>query len=127
MGVTLQTYRHRIGTFQQGFSRGIPRLNNSEDFKVDLKAHLKVILSLNTLLIITALLNQCNSKPFLSPYSQHSYQLASKEASLLSCRSCSPTPMSSTWSEPSPHQAQCVSGVQIVQLNHTFKKSTETF
>ena len=58
MGVSLQTYRLRIGTYQQGFSQGCQNISHSETDKVDLKSSLKIVLIMNSLLVIVAILNQ---------------------------------------------------------------------
>ena len=58
MGVSLQTYRLRIGSFQQGFNRSCSRSINKRSCKRNLKALLTIIFLINSVLVLTVLLSQ---------------------------------------------------------------------
>ena len=95
MGVTLQTYRIRIGAFQQGSSQGCQRNSYNETYKIDLKSPLTKVLIINSLLVILALLSQ---------QSLYSYKSNSTSEATLPSWHWSSSPSSACkggmWSEP---------------------------
>ena len=58
MGVSLQTFRLRIGSFQQGFNRSCSRSINKRSCKRNLKALLTIIFLINSVLVLTVVLSQ---------------------------------------------------------------------